>query len=142
MKLASWGERFLAWFIDIIIINPVIWIFHFNIISFRTSFIDLSFKGLILLIYWTILEGYRGQSIGKMVMDIKVVTIKGKQPSYVEALIESFGKAYLLPIDLIFGWLFLEDKRQRVFNKVSNTIVIQDTKRRKERRNNRRKSKK
>jgi hypothetical protein len=41
-----------------------------------------------------------------------------------DALIESFGKAFLLPIDVIIGWIFTNDKRQRLFNRISNTIVI------------------
>ncbi len=40
------------------------------------------------------------------------------------AAIESFGKSFLLPIDVILGWIFSNEKRQRIFNKISNTIVI------------------
>lgn len=38
--------------------------------------------------------------------------------------IESFGKSLLLPIDVILGWIFTNYKRQRIFNRISNTIVI------------------
>ena len=38
--------------------------------------------------------------------------------------IESFGKAFLLPIDVILGLIFTNNKRQRIFNRISNTIVI------------------
>jgi hypothetical protein len=41
-----------------------------------------------------------------------------------EALIESFGKAFLLPIDVVLGWIFTNDKRQRIFNRASNTVVV------------------
>ncbi len=40
------------------------------------------------------------------------------------AVIESFGKAFLLPLDVILGWIFTNNKRQRIFNRASNTIVI------------------
>jgi hypothetical protein len=40
------------------------------------------------------------------------------------AAIESFGKAFLLPLDVLLGWIFTNDKRQRIFNRASNTIVI------------------
>jgi hypothetical protein len=40
------------------------------------------------------------------------------------AAIESFGKAFLLPIDVTLGWIFTNNKRQRIFNRISNSIVI------------------
>jgi uncharacterized Rmd1/YagE family protein len=40
------------------------------------------------------------------------------------AVIESFGKAFLLPIDVVLGWIFTNNKRQRIFNRITNTIVI------------------
>ena len=40
------------------------------------------------------------------------------------AIIEGFGVAFLLPIDIILGWIFTSSKRQRIFNRISNTIVI------------------
>jgi hypothetical protein len=43
---------------------------------------------------------------------------------YRVAVLESFGKAFLLPIDVILGWIFTNDKRQRIFNRASNTVVI------------------
>jgi hypothetical protein len=30
----------------------------------------------------------------------------------------------LLPIDVFFGWIFTNDKRQRLLNRASDTIVI------------------
>jgi uncharacterized RDD family membrane protein YckC len=30
----------------------------------------------------------------------------------------------LLPIDVLFGWIFTNDKRQRLFNRASDTIVV------------------
>ena len=36
----------------------------------------------------------------------------------------SFGKAFLLPFDVILGWIFTNERRQRIFNRASNTIVI------------------
>jgi hypothetical protein len=39
-------------------------------------------------------------------------------------MLESFGKSFLLVIDIILGWIFTDDKRQRIFNRAGNTIVI------------------
>ena len=45
-------------------------------------------------------------------------------PSTKSVAIQSFGKAFLLPIDVFFGWIFTNDKRQRLFDRASDTIVI------------------
>jgi len=39
-------------------------------------------------------------------------------------MLGSFGKSFLLVIDIILGWIFTDDKRQRIFNRAGNTIVI------------------
>jgi uncharacterized RDD family membrane protein YckC len=70
------------------------------------------------------MEGFRGQSIGKMVMNLKVVTRDGTKIHYSAAAIESIGKAFLLPLDCLIGWLAMPNSKLRVFNRLSNTIVI------------------
>jgi uncharacterized RDD family membrane protein YckC len=74
--------------------------------------------------YWTYFECTSGQSIGKRVLKIKTVDLSGNRIDVKNAAIESFGKAFLLPIDVILGWMFTNNKRQRIFSKISNTIVI------------------
>jgi len=76
------------------------------------------------LLYWTIMEGYAGQSVGKMVMNIRVTNREGKPVRLQGALIQSFGKAFLLPIDCLVGWFGMPGKKLRLFNRVSGTIVI------------------
>jgi hypothetical protein len=52
------------------------------------------------------------------------VDLSGNRIDIKSAAIESFGKAFLLPIDVILGWVFTNNKRQRVFSRISDTIVI------------------
>jgi hypothetical protein len=51
------------------------------------------------------------------------VDLSGNRIDIKSAAIESFGKAFLLPIDVILGWVFTNNKRQRVFSRISDTIV-------------------
>jgi uncharacterized RDD family membrane protein YckC len=74
--------------------------------------------------YWTYFEYTSGQSIGKRLLKIKTVDLSGNRIDIKSAAIESFGKAFLLPIDVILGWIFTNNKRQRIFSRISNTIVI------------------
>lgn len=74
--------------------------------------------------YWTYFESTSGQSIGKRLLNIKSTDLSGNKVDITSAAIESFGKSFLLPIDVILRWIFSNEKRQRIFNKISNTIVI------------------
>lgn len=137
--LASWADRFLAWLIDFIIVSIGLgilfallalpfWlsdssngiaIVHRNFGSFHYLLSSTAFFA-----YWTYFEHTSGQSIGKRLLKIKSTDMSGKGVDIKSAALESFGKSFLLPLDVILGWLFTNNKRQRIFNKISNTIVI------------------
>jgi len=134
--LASWRDRFFAWLIDFIIVTIGIEIlfyaatfplwFDSNPDKWYRGGLSVGFvvRSLIFLAYWTYFESTSGQSLGKRIFHLKTVGITGQTVNIRDALLESFGKSFLLPIDLILGWIFTNDKRQRIFNRVSNTIVV------------------
>ncbi len=143
--LARWIDRFIAWLIDFIIVSIGLAIlFALISIPFWIAFpqwfesssnnMNMPFRNvgpfnylissLVFTAYWTYFESTSGQSIGKKVLRLKTTGVGGKNIDAKTAVIESFGKAFLLPIDLILGWIFTNDKRQRIFNRASNTIVI------------------
>ena len=70
------------------------------------------------------IEGIYGQSIGKMIMKLKIIRLNGGRMGMSQAAVESIGKAFLLPLDCLIGWLLYPDKKQRLFNYISETIVI------------------
>jgi uncharacterized RDD family membrane protein YckC len=133
--LASWSSRFWSWLVDFILV-----ILFLNIVRGVLSGVSVTvpaywdlqnwepvefgFQTLFFFLYWTIMEGFRGQSIGKMVMNLKVVNRDGSKINYSTAAVESVGKAFLLPLDCLIGWLAMPDSKLRVFNRISNTIVI------------------
>ena len=142
--LANWGDRFLAWIVDFILVSIAlavlfaaiaipIWFFYYeddmaaaaaarayqNIQPLHYIISSLAFFS-----YWTYFESTSGQSIGKRLLKIKTIDLSGNRIDIKSAAIESFGKSFLLPIDVILGWIFANKKRQRIFNRISNTIVI------------------
>src|SRR5918994_465224 len=139
--LANWGDRFLAWIVDFILVSIAlavlfaaiaipIWFFYYddemvaarayqNVQPLHYIVSSAAFFG-----YWTYFESTSGQSIGKRLLKIKTVDLSGNRIDIKSAAIESFGKAFLLPIDVILGWIFTNNKRQRVFSRISDTIVI------------------
>jgi len=138
--LAGWGERFLAWLIDFIIVNTVLWaIFAAAAIPFwfdgmpdrwfnrADGPLGWAITSLVFFAYWIYFETTTGQSLGKMALRIKTTDLAGNRVDVRSAAIQSFGKAFLLPIDVVLGWIFTNDKRQRIFSRAGNTIVVKLT---------------
>jgi uncharacterized RDD family membrane protein YckC len=137
--LASWADRFVAWLIDFIIVSIGLailfaliafpfWFMHYGnemTVEYR-NFRPLHYvlSSLVFFVYWTYFESTSGQSVGKRLLKIKTIDLSGKRIDIKSAALESFGKSFLLPIDVILGWIFTNNKRQRIFNKISNTLVV------------------
>ncbi len=121
---SSWSDRFWAWLIDVLLIC-ILW---YNILIFLaikgSSLSGYLLLSALLFIYWTLFEGYRGQSFGKMLLNILVTGPLGESITFKDAAIESFGKSFLLPLDIVISWFAFKDSKQRLFNRISNTIVI------------------
>ena len=130
--LAKWKDRFFAWVVDFVIIS----IISTSIFFISFLYIDDNFESFInndgmyiptsvmFFAYWIILEYKTGQTIGKKMFNLKITNIQGEKPNLLEVIISSFGKSFILPIDIIAGWILTNDKRQRIFNKLGNTVVI------------------
>lgn len=144
LVLARWSDRFVAWLIDFVIVQVALGAV-FAAVAFPFWFsggfgmmsgfgpgpfdgpIRYAITSGVFFAYWTFFESTRGQSIGKMVLKIRTVSLSGKPADTQSVAIQSFGKAFLLPIDVILGWIFTNDRRQRIFNRASDTLVIKDT---------------
>ena len=50
--------------------------------------------------------------------------MQGGKPKLKGIMISSLGKAFFLPLDVLFGWILTNEKRQRVFNRLSDTIIV------------------
>ena len=130
--LAKWKDRFFAWIVDFIIISAISTLVIF--ISFQS--LDHELENFIMndgtyvptsimfFLYWIILEYKTGQTIGKKMFNLKITNIHGEKPNLKEVIISSLGKSFILPIDVVLGWILTNEKRQRIFNKLGDTLVI------------------
>lgn len=138
IDLAGWGDRFIAYLIDIILVGIVLGIIK-GLILIPSYFIggmvgvprfipwtDFGLDNLFWFAYFTFMDLSYGQSIGKMVMKIRITNLDGGPIDLRQAAIEGFGKAFLLPLDLILGWIFTNQKSQRIFTNLAGTIVVKD----------------
>jgi len=132
--IAKWTDRFLAWLIDFLIVSIIstsIILTSFGTMYYEfeedifwaesTQYIPTS---ILFFVYWTILEYKTGQTIGKKILNLKVVNIYGKKPDLKGIMISSFGKSFLLPIDVVLGWILTNENRQRIFNKLGDTLIV------------------
>ena len=149
--LARWSTRFWAWLVDAIIINAALgalfgilsmpmWLYGLTNPRMMTTMAPIygnewfngmwgpfsfAINSLVFFLYWTYMESqHNGQSIGKMLLHIRTTDLEGKQPDVKSIAISSFGKSFLLVIDVFFGWLFTNDKRQRLLARAANIIVV------------------
>jgi hypothetical protein len=121
---AGWRPRFWAWIMYVLLMS-IPW--YMCLIVTKTG--AASVAGVVallamLFVYWTLLEGYRGQSVGKMMLSLVVVGTAGERIGFMDAAVESFGKAFLLPLDCLLGWMGMAGKGQRFFHRLSNTVVV------------------
>ena len=134
VELASWGDRFFAWLIDLIVIgiflSPIKLFLVYPGFVWAPSFIrwipfvDFGLDNLVYFFYWVMMDGTYGQSIGKMALRLRVTRPTGDSIDIGRAAIESIGKAFLLPVDCIVGWILYQERGQRLFNYISDTIVV------------------
>ncbi|WP_292492107.1 RDD family protein [Methanoculleus sp. 10] len=130
LYLARWETRFWAWLIDMVLVGLPLWALSDRLppswrFTIDPGLVSISLSSVVLFLYWTLLEGYRGQSIGKMALKIRVAGRAGEEIGFAAAAIESFGKAFLLIPDCLIGWLAMPGSKQRLFNRISRTVVIE-----------------
>lgn len=128
LELAGFGERFIAYIIDAMIIGFVVGIFAWPVYwgGHHMPFLDLGVNNIALFLYWTYMEGTTGQSLGKKIMKIKVTDLEGDPIDISQSMYQALGKAFLMPLDVIIGVLMYQDKEQRLFNYLSRTIVVRE----------------
>ncbi|MBM3897172.1 MAG: RDD family protein [Thaumarchaeota archaeon] len=137
LTIAKWSDRFVAWLIDFIIVGAVAEaVFTIFALPFAFRFPSLNFndvmniafgaqvRSVIYLAYWTYFESTSGQSLGKKAMNLKVVDMNGNVPKLTMAFFQALGKAFILVLDVIIGWIFLNENRQRLLNRLTDTLVI------------------
>jgi uncharacterized RDD family membrane protein YckC len=118
--LASLDERFLAHLIDLFIYIGILSLSIFVSLSFFRIGFFLAILAILYLLFSDAFKG--GQSIGKRLMEIQVVDATSRKPcTAFKSLIRNLSLTFLGMFD--WGFIFSE-KRQRLGDKLANTIVI------------------
>jgi uncharacterized RDD family membrane protein YckC len=129
-----WIKRVIAYIIDSIIVGVattvllVIALLPFFMANPFSFFNLLSFPfamGALYILYFTLTETFRGATIGKGLLGLKVTTKAGGNPSFEKAFIRNISKIHqvLLLLDLIGGLITSTDLHQKYTDRIANTTV-------------------
>ncbi len=136
--LASFLKRLIAWLIDQALVLAIVFLLfqlttgHYQM-SIEPSSLNLSilihiYQLFILtsLVYFTSLEGFSSQTLGKRILGISVYEETGGKVSFTSALFRRIG--LLIPIFTFLDGLaiLLSSKSQRIFDMIAGTVVIDD----------------
>jgi uncharacterized RDD family membrane protein YckC len=127
IELATWTQRFIALVIDGMILGVVLAVLRLPGYPIMQG-MDIKFglDQILQFLYYMFMDQYYGQSVGKMVMNLRITKEGGAPLSMMDAAIEAFGKVFLLPIDFLIGFFVYKEKNQRLFNYLSDTVVIRE----------------
>jgi uncharacterized RDD family membrane protein YckC len=99
---------------------------HGQRIEIHTFFIVIYLQLTLQFAYasFVIMEAYKGQTIGKYIMKIRVIKMNGDKISILESAIRNIGKVFLLPLDFLIGVLFFrKDGNIKFFDYYTKTTV-------------------
>jgi len=151
MTYAGFWRRFVAYFIDGIAVGIIMKIsmsvmmvpmsHYFSNIRMVENPQDLSLiaPSLMMVIgtsmlvgaslqalYFILMWGYKGATLGKMAMKIKIVSTNGSDISYGTAFLRYIGTIISsIPFSLGFLWMLWDNKKQTWHDKIASTCVIQ-----------------
>jgi uncharacterized RDD family membrane protein YckC len=130
-EYASAGQRFVNYLIDLIIFYVLMFIVGIFIgiaavagvastESVSITILTYVFAIAFYLLYYTLLEGSKGKTLGKLVSKTKVVTEDGTPMTYSKAFVRSLSRLVPFePLSVFFGLKMWHDQW-------TNTMVVKD----------------
>ncbi|MFT4092653.1 MAG: RDD family protein [Niabella sp.] len=110
---ATTGQRLANYIIDVIIFYVLCFVLGFIIASIipslfgyggSTTFASYLIAIVVIVSYYTLLEGSTGKSVGKIVTGTKVITENGDKTTYKDAFIRSVSRLVPFePLSIFFG---------------------------------------
>ena len=145
LVVSDWGPRFWAFVIDMFIVSAVTsilssmfffaignwsWWSHGIFSPFQWLF-SMGPSSVVFFVYSIAMEYYYGQTLGKMALDLEVISeLSGDRPLLQELVINGIGKAFFIPIDFIIGRIVRDERQvpdlnQRLTQKWARVVVVQ-----------------
>jgi uncharacterized RDD family membrane protein YckC len=123
-----WIKRAIAILIDSIIVGIATAILSLLIgVSGIFNWLALPFvMGLLYVLYFTVTESIYGYTMGKRIVNLKVIEANGKKPGLESAFIRNISKIHvlLLLLDTLGGFFVSKDAHQRYVDQIAKTTVV------------------
>ncbi|BDZ70933.1 RDD family protein [Methanobacterium petrolearium] len=128
-----WGRRLVALIVDAIFITLFLWVLTaiiYPVVALLAIYPIFNFwlimLGVIILIYFTLMEGKWSTTLGKGLVNLKVRSIEGTM-TYKQAFLRNISKFLWIPlvVDVIIGFATAADgEKGRYLDKVAKTRVV------------------
>ena len=154
-RIASWTRRFFAYLIDSIVIELMLIVlfvvlgiflpsgFEYpgvfeppepvgNLLTFGavSNTAELGWAYLAVFpfrfLYWVYYEYRFGKTVGKRLLQIQTVKSDGTKISLMDAVVLTMFKTTVIPFDILLGIILVGKNKQRIANKITDTIVISE----------------
>ena len=130
-----WIRRVIAYIIDNLIVAVAIAFvvlivtFPFSVPNLSSIFNLLNFPfilGMLNILYFAFAESYRGSTIGKGLMGLKVIAGSSGNPIFEKAFIRNISKIHplLLLLDIVGGLITSTDLHQKYSDRIANTSIV------------------
>jgi uncharacterized RDD family membrane protein YckC len=126
-----WGRRFAALLVDIIIltlfmyvVSAIVFLLFAQLGIFSALNYWIIIAAIIIIVYFTLMEGITDSTLGKRLFKLKVKAVNG-DVGYKKSFIRSLSKIYYFPLilDIILGFIFA-DSNDRILDKISGTYIV------------------
>jgi len=134
---AGFWRRFLAFFIDILIVETIgflVSLFFGQVGRLSSDSIGFNLSGtpanilyILVLVVDILLTGKFGQTPGKMISKIRVVKVgTGSHPNYVEAFLRELIGKFISTLAFLLGflWMLWDPQKQTWHDKIAGTVVV------------------
>lgn len=128
-----WGRRLAALIVDAIFITLLMWVLTaivYPILALNNLYSVLNYwlvlLGVLIILYFTVMEGKWSTTLGKGLLKLKVQAADGDM-NYKKAFLRNISKFLWIPlvVDLIIGFARgKEGIRQKFMDQVARTTVI------------------
>lgn len=102
------------------------WGFHSPTLPVPVQALIALASAVVVMGYFTWFEGHEGRSLGKRALGLRVIRIDGQPMGYREAFIRNLAKLqpFVLILDVVVMLLAFNKEKQRVSDRIADTIVV------------------
>jgi uncharacterized RDD family membrane protein YckC len=141
LDMGHWLLRLIALIIDGIILGIIVGILFFALFipllftgallglwaSWGYALVFPFVLGLLMVLYFLVLEVYWGGTVGKRIMGLQVQTVNGARVNFGQAFIRNISKIFW--VFLLIDWLIAvatpgADRRQKYTDRIAGTTVV------------------